>query len=248
VAPKSKRVDVLGISSRIPEQALRRLLFGSGAFLLAFNGLVLPFVLPKLRRFRGAPYLPMRPSAVDLLFGRVLPAWASRAARGGAAVGGPAAAALPEAPLRGLTLVDFGSGDGRIVTAAAANGMRAVGYELNPYLVWWSRLRNFRAPPAAPGGSAEIRWANAWAADLRSADVVTFYGRPGDRLMERAAAKCRAELPPHAAVVSYRFPVPGWERLLVQDVDGVKLYDFSRAQGATAGGAAGPGAPDSGHA
>ncbi|CAK0792743.1 unnamed protein product [Prorocentrum cordatum] len=46
--------------------------------------------------------------------------------------------------------------------------------------------------------------------------------------MEKAAAKCEAELPAHAAVVSHHFPMPGWERLLVQDVGGIKLYDLSR--------------------
>ena len=34
--------------------------------------------------------------------------------------------------LQGLRLVDFGSGDGRIVAAAASKGMVATGYELNP--------------------------------------------------------------------------------------------------------------------
>ena len=34
--------------------------------------------------------------------------------------------------LEKLRLVDFGSGDGRIVQMAALKGMRATGYELNP--------------------------------------------------------------------------------------------------------------------
>jgi len=70
---------------------------------------------------------------------------------------------------------------------------------------------------------------------LRKADVVTVYGRPGDRLMERIAAKCEAELPPGAVVVSHFFDIPGWERMLVQDVQGLKLYDMSlRGIGAAA--------------
>ena len=39
---------------------------------------------------------------------------------------------VPGGPLTGLRLVDFGSGDGRIVAWAAKKGMHATGYELNP--------------------------------------------------------------------------------------------------------------------
>ncbi|KAM7149816.1 ATP synthase subunit C lysine N-methyltransferase isoform 2-T2 [Molossus nigricans] len=41
-------------------------------------------------------------------------------------------------------VVDIGSGDGRIVIAAAKEGFTAVGYELNPWLVWYSRYRAWR--------------------------------------------------------------------------------------------------------
>jgi hypothetical protein len=36
-------------------------------------------------------------------------------------------------------VADLGSGDGRIVIALAKEGFHATGYELNPWLVWWSR-------------------------------------------------------------------------------------------------------------
>jgi 2-polyprenyl-3-methyl-5-hydroxy-6-metoxy-1,4-benzoquinol methylase len=41
--------------------------------------------------------------------------------------------------LEKLRLVDFGSGDGRIVQMAAEKGMRATGYELNPCPVEFTR-------------------------------------------------------------------------------------------------------------
>lgn len=211
---KIKSTSFLGVQLSASEKTARRALIGGSAFLLLLNGLGLPFMLPKLRAFLGAPFVPMKRNVVQVLFDRVLPSWA----------------AARHSSLHGLRLVDFGSGDGRLVHAAAVRGMHAVGYEVNPYLVWWSRLRTRQRflTGAAHGGSAEIRWANAWTADLRQVDVVTLYGRPGDGLMERAAAKCEAELPAHAAVVSHFFDIPGWERLLVQDVQGLKLYDLSR--------------------
>jgi len=38
-------------------------------------------------------------------------------------------------------VIDLGSGDGRIVIAAAKAGANAVGYELNFMLVFWSRIK-----------------------------------------------------------------------------------------------------------
>merc|ERR1712107_576357 len=116
-------------------------------------------------------------------------------------------AAKSGSPLAGLKLVDFGSGDGRIVLEAGSRGVRAVGYELNPYLWLWSSMRRFWSPIAAPG-RVDIRLANAWNADLRNVDVLTVYGRPGDRVMERIAKKCAAEMPSESAVVSHLFDLP----------------------------------------
>jgi hypothetical protein len=39
----------------------------------------------------------------------------------------------------GKLVADLGSGDGRLVIALAKSGLKATGYELNPWLVWYSR-------------------------------------------------------------------------------------------------------------
>eukprot|EP00747_Dinoflagellata_sp_TGD_P014850 gnl/TRDRNA2_/TRDRNA2_123782_c0_seq1.p1 gnl/TRDRNA2_/TRDRNA2_123782_c0~~gnl/TRDRNA2_/TRDRNA2_123782_c0_seq1.p1 ORF type:complete len:264 (+),score=42.30 gnl/TRDRNA2_/TRDRNA2_123782_c0_seq1:26-793(+) len=216
VVPKSKEVNILGLKLSVSEDRARRALVSSSCFLLVLNGFGIPFVLMKLPRFLGAPYVPMKNDVVETLFERVLPQWAQQVYPG----------RKPGGTLCGLRLVDFGSGDGRIVVAAAGRGMRGVGYEMNPYLVGWARWRAMRSP-ASVGGAAHFRWSNAWGADLSTTDVVTVYGRPGDGLMERLARKFEHELPPHAAVVSHFFALPGWDRLLTQDVNGLKLYDLS---------------------
>ena len=46
-------------------------------------------------------------------------------------------------------LVDLGSGDGIVLGVAASRGARAVGYELNPFLVWLSRWRLRKYPHAS---------------------------------------------------------------------------------------------------
>lgn len=214
---KKKKLDILGFQVQVAEQKVKKVLLGATSFLVVFNALALPFAIPKLRRFLGAPYVPMKRKAVEALFEQVLPQWA--ATRSGASGKG----------LENLRLVDFGSGDGRIVQMAAEKGMRATGYELNPYLVLWSRLRCWRSFRRAPG-QGEVRWANAWSADLKDVDVVTVYGRPGDSFMQLAAKKMDQELPPHAAVVSHLFDVPGWERRLVQDVEGHRIGIWAKGR------------------
>jgi len=217
-APAPKTISFCG--KEVSESSVRKVFVRTSAFFVALNVLGLPFVLPKLRLFLGAPFVPMKRRYVDTLFDRVLPAWVN--SRPGVVY----QSEKTSLSLAGIRLVDFGSGDGRIITEAAKRGIHATGYELNPYLVWLSRQRLAFAKPLV--GPAEIRWANAWKADLRNTDVLTVYGRPGDKLMEKIATKCEKELPKNAAVVSHLFDMPGWERILVQDVDGVKLYDLSR--------------------
>ncbi len=115
-----------------------------------------------------------------------------------------AAAALAELK-SGETVVDLGSGDGRVLFAAARVGCKAVGYEMNPFLV----LRTIAA--AWRLGLAErvrVHWGDFWKADLSAADVVTIFGF--STIMERLRRKCEAELKPGARVVSFRYRIPGW--------------------------------------
>ena len=46
---------------------------------------------------------------------------------------------------RSSLVVDLGSGDGRVMIAAARQGHLAVGYEFNPWLVLYSRISSFAA-------------------------------------------------------------------------------------------------------
>ena len=147
--------------------------------------------------------------------------------------------------LRGLRLVDMGSGDGRVVLAGAAHGMTAVGWELNPVLVAASRVAALQAiarravvsAASTDGdgnkdlGSARFRTTNFWdaSASLVDADVVTIYGLP--ELIERLQQKLLAELKPGAIVVSHRFAVTDWRPLIeasspLGDPDAHPLYVY----------------------
>jgi len=103
----------------------------------------------------------------------------------------------------GETVIDLGSGDGRLLIAAAERGCRVVGYEVNLFLVWYSRLWLWRR---GFGGRATVHWTSFWRADLTAADAVMLYGFPP--LMARFEAKFAAELKPGARVTTARFPLP----------------------------------------
>jgi hypothetical protein len=100
---------------------------------------------------------------------------------------------------------DLGSGDGRIVIAAARRGARAVGVELDSMLVEESRAG---ADTAGVAGRAEFRRADLFATDLRLASVVTLY--LGRELNRRLRPIFLRDLRPGTRVVSQAFDMGDW--------------------------------------
>ena len=101
---------------------------------------------------------------------------------------------------------DLGSGDGRIVIAAARDfGARAVGIELDPALVQQSRER---ALAAGVADRVTFVWKDIFEADLSPATVVTVYLFP--EVNARLLPKFRRELRPGTRVVSHQYPIGDW--------------------------------------
>nr|XP_035960472.1 ATP synthase subunit C lysine N-methyltransferase isoform X4 [Halichoerus grypus]XP_035960482.1 ATP synthase subunit C lysine N-methyltransferase isoform X4 [Halichoerus grypus] len=73
------------------------------------------------------------------------------------------------------SLVDIGSGDGRIVIAAAKAGFRAFGVELNPWLVWYSRYRAWRE---GVHGSAKFYVSDLWKVTFSQYSNIIIFGVP----------------------------------------------------------------------
>lgn len=119
----------------------------------------------------------------------------------------------------GQTVIDVGSGDGRVLFAAATSGANAIGLEINPYLVWYTRLR---ALLGQYRGRITVLWKNLWKADMSQADVVFVYLIPWR--MEDLAEKLEDELKPGALVVSNSFIFPGWK--IVREDRGNHIYVF----------------------
>jgi len=116
------------------------------------------------------------------------------------------------------TVVDLGSGDGRLVVAAAqAGAKRAIGYELHPGLIWRARL-NARLHGCR---NTEFIKQSIWKIDFDDFDVVFMYQFPN--VMEGLEEKLRNELPSGARVVVKDFPFPNWKPSRSNDV--VEVYN-----------------------
>jgi protein-L-isoaspartate O-methyltransferase len=103
-------------------------------------------------------------------------------------------------------VVDLGSGDGRIVIAAAQKfGARGLGIELEPSLVEKSRDNARRAQV---GERASFVHGDVLVADISKATVVTVYLLPF--LMDKLQARFLDELQPGTRIVSHAFAMTGW--------------------------------------
>jgi ubiquinone/menaquinone biosynthesis C-methylase UbiE len=106
---------------------------------------------------------------------------------------------------RGDIVYDVGSGDGRIVIAAAKNyGVKAVGIEIDGELVDKARSR---AQTEGVAGLTEFREQDALEADISAATVVTMYMLPEFNYKLRPKLEA---LKPGTRVVCHDFGVEGW--------------------------------------
>jgi len=112
------------------------------------------------------------------------------------------------------TLLDLGSGDGRILKRAAKFVKKAIGIEINPLLYWWSKLL------LSKYDNIEIYRNDLWKTDLSSVDVLTLFFIAGK--MDALQKKIKREMQPGSRVVSYGFKFPNWN--YVTNDDKVYLY------------------------
>jgi protein-L-isoaspartate O-methyltransferase len=106
----------------------------------------------------------------------------------------------------GDLVIDLGSGDGRIVIAAARTfGARGLGIELDGALV--EESRNNARQAGVADRVAFVR-GDVLAADLSAASVVTVYLLPG--LIHQLQPRFLEQLRPGARIVSHAFRMTGW--------------------------------------
>jgi hypothetical protein len=117
----------------------------------------------------------------------------------------------------GQTLLELGSGDGRVLLAAAKHGYRAVGIELNPLLVLWSYLITFKYRK-----QVRVIWGSYWGAPWPRADAVFTFMLP--KYMAKLDRRMEQWRPAAVRLASFAFTIPGKEPIKARD--GVYLYEY----------------------
>jgi len=123
-------------------------------------------------------------------------------------------------PKPGEVLYDLGSGDGRILIAAAKEyGARAVGVELRKDLVEESRRK---VKELGLEDRVVIIHGDAMEVDISEADIITLYLT--DSGNEKLKPKLEKNAKPGARIVSNSFRIPGWEPVRVSEAGWYKVY------------------------
>lgn len=115
----------------------------------------------------------------------------------------------------GQTMIEVGSGDGRVLLAAAKRGWIGVGYELNPILVLFSRwhTRKYRS-------QVRVIWGNALSKDWPKADGIYIFGI--DRIMPKLYKKIAQSTDKPIRLASFTFHLK--DHKPEQSNKGVYLY------------------------
>jgi hypothetical protein len=164
-----------------------------GAAVLAGVTVVSSIMLPE---FSGAPWVPTRKEIV----GKIL--------------------TMSEVKTGDL-LYDLGSGDGRLVIAASRDfGATAVGVEIDPFRVLYSRYQIWRY---RLGNRARIIRRNFFDVELQDADVVVLFllQRTNDKLQHKLEQELKK---PDCRVVSLLFQFQGWEIQSSDEEDKIYVY------------------------
>ncbi|PSB57028.1 SAM-dependent methyltransferase [Chamaesiphon polymorphus] len=115
---------------------------------------------------------------------------------------------------------DLGSGDGRIVIAAAQErGASGIGIDINPERI---REANRNAQKAGVTDRVQFRQQDLFQTDFSKATVVTLYLLP--ELNVKLRPKLLRELKPGTRIVSHAFDMGDWKPQQVVEVDGRTVY------------------------
>jgi hypothetical protein len=149
-------------------------------FILTIVGILLIFGTAAWAGMSAAPYVPSRTRDVQRII------------------------ALAEIT-PGQLIVDCGSGDGRVVLAAAAAGATAVGYEVSfvPWLI--SVIRGWKSPYRA---RVKFYWKSFFGVDLSSYDVVFAFLLPSG--LQKLGKQLDRQKKPGRRILSFAWEVKGW--------------------------------------
>lgn len=99
------------------------------------------------------------------------------------------------------TLIDLGCGDGRLLKAAAKNGIKGIGYEINPWLYLVAKIN------CAKYRQVQIKFGNYWTAKLPEADAIFVFLIK--HYMPRLDDFLASQILKPTKVLSYIYAIPG---------------------------------------
>jgi len=105
---------------------------------------------------------------------------------------------------KGERVVDLGSGDGRLVIEFAKKGAYVMGYEINPLLVLWSRMKIKKEKLE---DNAKIIWKSFWKVELDDYDIISVFQI--SYLMGRLEEKLKG-LKKGSKIISNNWKFPNW--------------------------------------
>jgi hypothetical protein len=120
---------------------------------------------------------------------------------------------------KGDHLLELGCGDGRVMIAAAEQGIRVTGYELNPLLAFvsWARTRRYK-------GQVNVVWGNFWTKQLPPAEAIFVFLLP--KYMEKLNNKVIQEYSgKKIKLISFAFTIP--DKKVTSEKQGVHLYVYN---------------------
>jgi hypothetical protein len=133
---------------------------------------------------KGSPYVPTRAKIMSEIFS-------------------------PAKMKKGGYLIELGSGDGRMLRFAAKNyRISGLGVDVNPLLVFWSRL------VARAENLIDIKFKveNIFDTDMAKADYLYIFLMPD--LIDKLTPKMDRELRKGTVVISHGFPIKAWKKKL----------------------------------
>jgi len=117
-------------------------------------------------------------------------------------------------PKKGDIFIDLGSGYGSVVKMAVRQfGVKGLGIEINPLLIWWSRFSAYLIGLK----NIEFKRENFFKTDLTKADVIFVYLLP--KHLPKMAGKIKKECKSGTIIISQRFFIDGWEKKLVKEIN-----------------------------
>lgn len=120
---------------------------------------------------------------------------------------------------KGQTLLELGCGDGKVLLAAAKQGINVVGYELNPLLalVAWLRTRRYRR-------QVKVIWGDFWRKPWPEAEAIFTFLLP--KYMEKLNKKVIQYEHKPVKLVSFAFTIP--DRTPAKEKNNVYLYKYGK--------------------